>query len=40
MKLKSEEMGMKTKFKYNTPRQIPLFDKQDDGSLITHILEK
>ena len=37
---KGEEMGMKTKFTYNTPWQIPLFDEQDDVSLIPHILEK
>ena len=33
-------MEMKTKFTYNTPRQIPLFDEQDDGSLIPHMQEK
>jgi len=28
-----EEMGKDYKFTYTTPRQIPLFEEEDDGSL-------
>jgi hypothetical protein len=30
-------MGTKTKFSYTKPRQIPLFEEQDDGDLIPYI---
>jgi hypothetical protein len=33
-------MGKKTKYPYAKTRQIPLFDEQEDGSLIPHMQER
>lgn len=35
--LEGEEMRTENKFIYTKPRQIPLFEEQDDGGLILHM---
>jgi len=35
-----EEMGTEYKFTYTRPKQIPLFEEEDDGSLMQYIQER